>query len=51
MARTQVDRCRVTGYRKHEDQQVQPPSGVTARSRMDHRRIVTARAGGLGEEF
>ena len=30
---------------------MQPPSGMTARSRTDHRRIVTARARGLGEEL
>ena len=33
-------------YKKHGARQVQPSSGVMARSRTDHRRVVTARARG-----
>ena len=51
MARTQearMERGRVTSirYRNHGARQVQPWSGARARSRTDHRRVVTAKPRG-----
>ena len=40
MQEARMDHRRVTArYRKHRDQQVQPSSGVTVRSRTDHHRV------------